>query len=111
VSYLHVFTFSERPGTVAEQLPCKVPSASKTDRSKRLIALSEQKASAFAEANKGLVTKVLFERTRTDGMITGFTSNYIRIEHPWQGKLAGCIRNVRLTGIAPSGRMSAEITD
>jgi threonylcarbamoyladenosine tRNA methylthiotransferase MtaB len=111
LSYLHVFTFSERPGTVAEKLLGKVAPAEKTLRSKTLIRLSEKKASEFFEYNLGRETEVLFERTRTEGMITGFSSNYIRVEFPWNARLAGEIRNVRLEKIASSGRILAEIID
>jgi threonylcarbamoyladenosine tRNA methylthiotransferase MtaB len=111
LSYLHVFTFSERPDTIAEKLPDKVSYGEKESRSKRLIALSEKKNRAFNELNIGQVSNVLFERTRSEGFITGFTSNYIRVEHPWQSKLAGQIRKVRLNGRAPSGRLTIELID
>ena len=109
VSYLHVFTFSERPGTIAEKLPGKVVYNEKELRRKRLILLSESKNTEFMNANIGSETEVLFERTRSEGLITGFTSNYIRIEHPWQSIIANQIKKVRLTSIAPSGKMNIEI--
>ena len=62
LSYLHVFTFSERPDTVAEQLPCKVSYKEKEKRSKSLIALSQKKNLIFKKLNIGQVTNVLFER-------------------------------------------------
>lgn len=111
LSYLHVFSFSERPGTAAEHLDGKVSSGEKEKRSRRLITLSEKKHNAFALSNIGLSTYVLFERTRVEGFITGFTSNYLRVEHPWQSSLAGQIRKVKLTGIATSGRVNAELID
>lgn len=111
LSYLHVFTFSERPDTVAEKLPGKVDHNEKDTRSKKLISLSEKKNLEFYQSNLGLETIVLFERTRIDGVITGFTSNYIRVEHPWNSKLAGSARNVRLKNIEPGGRISVELTD
>ncbi len=61
LSYLHVFTFSERPGTAAKELPEKVPSWEKVERSKRLISLSERKALEFNRLNTGQTTDVLFE--------------------------------------------------
>lgn len=109
ISYLHVFTFSERPGTVAEKLPLKVSQKEKETRSRKLINLSQQKNHTFNNLNIGKVTNVLFEKTRTDGFITGFTSNYIKVEHPWEPGLAGHIKEVRLTGISPSGKMRIEI--
>jgi threonylcarbamoyladenosine tRNA methylthiotransferase MtaB len=109
LSYLHVFTFSERPDTVALSLPGKVPNSDKEIRSKRLISLSKNKNLIFNRLNIGQTTGVLFERTNSEGMITGFTANYIRVEYPWTSKLAGVIRKARLEGIASSGRMSIEL--
>lgn len=111
LSYLHVFPFSERPGTMAEMLPRKVSFGEKEKRSKRLISLSEDKALEFNKLNTGQLSKVLFEKTWNEGMITGFTSNYIRVEYPWQTKLAGQIKKVKLTGISPSGKMNVELID
>ena len=51
----------------------------------------------------------MFERTRSEGLITGFTSNYIRVEHPWQARLAGTIRRVKLTDISMNGRINVEL--
>jgi threonylcarbamoyladenosine tRNA methylthiotransferase MtaB len=109
LSYLHVFTFSERPYTIAEKLPSKVKYNEKVKRSKRVIALSEKKSLEFSKLNTGHQTKVLFERSRSEGLITGFTSNYIRVEHPWQSNLAGEIVNVKLKSISSTGRMSIEL--
>jgi threonylcarbamoyladenosine tRNA methylthiotransferase MtaB len=109
LSYLHVFSFSERPGTIAETLPSKVAFKEKEARSKRLIALSQKKNIIFSKRNIGQETYVLFENTRVDGNITGFTSNYIKVEIPWESQLAGNIRKVRLTGLASSGRMNIEL--
>lgn len=111
LSYLHVFTFSERPDTVAEQLPGKILFKDKENRSKRLIALSRQKNLIFKKLNTGQVTNVLFESTRNEGLITGFTSNYIRVEYPWESNLAGKIKKVRLKNISSSGKMSIELIE
>jgi threonylcarbamoyladenosine tRNA methylthiotransferase MtaB len=109
LSYLHVFTFSERPGTIAEKLPGKVLFKDKETRSKRLIEFSHRKNLIFIELNIDQVTNVLFEKTYSEGLITGFTSNYIRVEYPWESRLAGQIKKVKLKGISPSGRMSIEL--
>jgi threonylcarbamoyladenosine tRNA methylthiotransferase MtaB len=111
LSYLHVFTFSERPDTVAAKLPAKVSHKEKETRSKRLIALSDKKNLEFIKLNTGQETNVLFERTRSEGFITGFTSNYIRVEYPWESILAGQIKKVKLNGISPTGRMNVELID
>ena len=111
LSYLHVFAFSERPGTVAEKLPGKVPHGEKESRSRKLISLSEEKSLQFYKSNTGKETSVLFEKTRSEGLITGFTSNYIKAVYPWQSKLAGQVRKVRMTGISPAGKMNVELID
>jgi threonylcarbamoyladenosine tRNA methylthiotransferase MtaB len=109
LSYLHVFNFSERPGTQAEKMPGKVPFRIREERSKRLLSLSADKHLEFCRQNIGKPGEVLFEHTRSEGMITGFTGNYLRTEYPWDTKLAGNIKKVRLTGISPSGRMNIEL--
>jgi len=111
ISYLHVFQFSVRPGTPAEKLTDRVGFEEKERRSKKLISLSELKHNEFLELNTGKPEEVLFEGNRTDGMIGGFTGNYIRVEHPWMSQLAGQIRRVRLSDISGSGKMKVELID
>lgn len=111
LSYLHVFSFSARPDTIADNLPSRVPFKDKEARSKRLIALSHEKSLIFNKLNIGQVTNVLFENTRSEGSITGFTSNYIRAEYAWEPRLAGNIKKARLTGIAPTGKMNITLID
>ena len=111
LSYLHVFTYSERPDTLAENLPGKVLYKVKEKRSKSLIRLSQKKNHIFNKLNIGQITNVLFEGTRNEGLITGFTSNYIRVEHPWESRLVGQMKKVRLNKISPSGRMSIELIE
>jgi threonylcarbamoyladenosine tRNA methylthiotransferase MtaB len=111
VTYLHVFPFSERPGTVAAKLPGKVTHEEKERRSKILISLSLFKHNEFLKLNSGKAARVLFEKIKSGGMITGYTGNYIRVEHPWQAKLAGMIKNVRLKEISTEGKMSIELID
>jgi threonylcarbamoyladenosine tRNA methylthiotransferase MtaB len=111
LSYLHVFSFSERPGTIAAQLPGKITFSVKDQRSKRLTQLSHDKNLIFNNLNIGKTTKVLFEKTRSEGLITGFTSNYIRVEYPWESKLAGQIKEVRLNHLSLSGKMEIELIE
>jgi len=111
LSYLHVFTFSERPGTIAENLPGKVTHWDKEKRSRLLTELSDKKQDQFRRLNKGYITDVLFERTKSEGFITGFSSNYLRVEYPWQAKLAGTVRKVEIKNISATGRMSVELID
>jgi threonylcarbamoyladenosine tRNA methylthiotransferase MtaB len=109
LSYLHVFSYSPRPGTVAETLSGTVPHAVKEKRSKILIDISKSKHLEFSHMNIGKTAEVLFEMTKNDGMITGFTENYLRVESPWQTKLAGKIFKIRIAGIAESGKLTVDI--
>jgi threonylcarbamoyladenosine tRNA methylthiotransferase MtaB len=109
LSYLHVFPFSERPGTAAEKLPGKVPHKEKDLRCKNLLDLSQKKAMEFRERNRGKKAEVLFEHVKSKGLIYGFTGNYIRVEHPWEAALAGNIRKVTILGMSASGNMNIEL--
>ena len=109
VSYLHVFSYSERPGTVAESLPFKAGPEIKEKRRKILSRISEIKHREFQNLNTLSHNEVLFERERLKGNIGGFTDNYLRVEIPWDDRLPGQIRRVKLTGVAESGNMSAEL--
>lgn len=111
VSYLHVFNFSERPGTAAEKMSGKVPFSTRENRSRSLISLSENKHLEFSKQNIGMTAEILFEHNRSEGMITGFTGNYLRAEYPWKTSLAGTIKTARLTGISGTGRMTVELID
>jgi len=111
LSYLHVFAFSARPGTTAWDMPDKVSRQEKERRSSELIELSGSKHREFMKQNTGHEAEVLFEKSRADGMITGFTGNYLRVEYQWQSKLAGQIRKVKIRDISPSGRMTTELID
>jgi threonylcarbamoyladenosine tRNA methylthiotransferase MtaB len=109
LSYLHVFSYSQRPGTAAVSMPGAVSHSEKETRSKSLTSLSESKHMYFSRMNIGEVSEVLFEKTKSDGLVTGFTGNYLRVEHPWKSKLAGKVAKVRITGISDSGRLSVDL--
>ena len=79
ISYLHVFTYSERENTPAASMPDVVPGSQRADRSKMLHILSDKKRRRFYEDNLGCETRVLFENDIEDGMMHGFTDNYIRV--------------------------------
>lgn len=96
ISYLHVFTYSERPNTLAIKMPNPVPEAIKHDRSKRLHLLSDQKKALFYEQNKGTQHRVLLEGDITSGKMHGFTDNYIRVRTPYNKELINQIRQVTL---------------
>jgi threonylcarbamoyladenosine tRNA methylthiotransferase MtaB len=109
LSYLHVFSYSERPGTIAASLPLKVSPPEKERRSKILSQLSDRKTNEFCIRNKGNEASVLFEHSLVNNMIMGFTGNYIRAELPWDESLTGQVRRVLLKGISPDGNMTAEL--
>ena len=111
LSYLHVFPFSERPGTIAKNLPEKIPFVEKERRSKILSKLSSEKHDEFLEMNIGKITEVLFEKTKKEGYLSGFSSNYIKVQHPWSTKLAETIRKVKMTETSGSGMMLVELID
>jgi threonylcarbamoyladenosine tRNA methylthiotransferase MtaB len=82
VSYLHVFTYSERPNTPAAEMPGKIPMEVRRHRNDMLRILSEKKRQAFYRQHAGQVRAVLVERSKKEGMVTGFTDNYIKVELP-----------------------------
>lgn len=108
-SYLHVFPFSPRPGTEAANMPGQVKEAIKEKRSKLLISLSENKQERFNKMNMGRLLDVLFESTVNRGFLTGFTTNYIKVWHPWRGGLAGNVRKVILGETDENGRVHVEL--
>jgi threonylcarbamoyladenosine tRNA methylthiotransferase MtaB len=99
VSYLHLFPYSDRPGTVASQIKNKVPSEWKKRREKKLKILSDKKHLDFYKKFSGTQRRVLFEHKEKNGMMTGYTDNYIRVAVPYEKKLAGEIKNVQLISI------------
>jgi threonylcarbamoyladenosine tRNA methylthiotransferase MtaB len=82
VTQLHVFPYSERPGTSALKIPYVVSDADKRVRSQRLLALSDEKTHAFYERHIGQQAEVLFEKAPQGKAMHGFTKNYIRVELP-----------------------------
>ena len=96
VSQLHVFAYSERPGTMALQITPIVTSADKKSRSKSLMAVSEKKWRGFYTKQIGAQANVLFEHTKVNGMMHGFTENYVRVELPYDSKLVNQVVRVEL---------------
>ncbi|NMC39437.1 MAG: tRNA (N(6)-L-threonylcarbamoyladenosine(37)-C(2))-methylthiotransferase MtaB [Bacteroidales bacterium] len=111
VSYLHVFNFSERPGTPAGEMQGKIPFQIREQRSKKLISLSREKQKRFSHLNIGTITKVLFEGNRKNGIISGFTENYLKVEYPWDARLSGTIRKVRISGSDENDNLIIELID
>lgn len=103
VSYLHVFTYSERPDTPAAEMEGVVPQKERSRRSKMLRSLSDKKRRAFYRSQLGRACTVLFEGENKKGYIHGFTENYVKVKAPWDPALAGTVHRVRLTGIDSDG--------
>lgn len=111
ISYLHVFTYSERENTLAAEMGESVPSHKRAERSKMLHILSDKKRRKFYDENIGTVSTVLFENDVENGMMHGFTENYIRVVAKYDPILINELRTVRLTGINEAGLMEVEETN
>ena len=103
VSYLHVFTYSERPNTEAAAMPLSIPKAKRSKRSKLLRGLSVKKRRAFYESQLGKTATVLFESENKAGYIHGFTETYVKVKTPWNPELINTIRQVELKKIDLDG--------
>jgi threonylcarbamoyladenosine tRNA methylthiotransferase MtaB len=106
LAYLHVFGYSERPGTRSVDLPDKVKPADTERRSKILIELSDVKKTQFYRQHTGQHFQVIFEQRAKGGMMTGFTDNYIKVETAYSPYMIGKSVPVKLTGISASGNMA-----
>lgn len=93
---LHVFTYSERPGTQALNIDYAVPFKTKHMRSKILLDMSDEKLHRFYQSQQSTVRKVLFEHTPYDGMMRGFTENYVKVEASYDKQLVNKISIVNL---------------
>ena len=108
ISYLHVFTYSERPNTEAVDLPDVVPLKVRNKRSKMLRGLSVKKRRAFYESQIGATFNVLFEGENKKGYIHGFTQNYVKVKAPWNPELVNTLHPVKLSGIDEDGLVRFE---
>ena len=93
-AFIHVFPYSRRPGTRAATWPDQVQDSVKTERVARLEALCEELHAAFVAENKGLPEQVLWESAQKDGVMGGYTGNYIRIERPFDASKANTIEDI-----------------
>lgn len=109
VSYLHVFTYSERENTPAAEMKGKVPGAIRAERSKMLHILSEKKRRAFYATQVGRSAEILFEGDHKNGFMHGFTRNYVKVKTAYDPLLINEIRNVNLENIAADGDMEISI--
>ena len=103
ISYLHVFTYSERDNTEAAELPDVVPMNVRNKRSKMLRGLSVKKRRAFYESQIGTNRTVLFESDNKEGYIHGFTENYVKVKTPWNPELTNTLHEINLTKIDEDG--------
>ncbi|WP_345167317.1 tRNA (N(6)-L-threonylcarbamoyladenosine(37)-C(2))-methylthiotransferase MtaB [Algibacter aquimarinus] len=103
ISYLHVFTYSERDNTEAAEMDGVVPNNVRSKRSKMLRGLSVKKRRAFYENQIGTTRTVLFESENKGGYIHGFTENYVKVKSPWNPELVNTLHQVELTNIDDDG--------
>ena len=103
ISYLHVFTYSERDHTPAAIMEGEVPKNIRSKRSKMLRGLSVKKRRAFYENQLNTSQNVLFEGENKEGYIHGFTENYIKVKTPWNPFLVNTLHQVKLTHIDEDG--------
>ena len=103
ISYLHVFTYSERDNTEATLMSGVVPTNVRAKRSKMLRGLSVKKRRAFYESQLGTNRTVLFESENKEGYIHGFTENYVKVKTPWNPELVNTLHDIELTRIDDDG--------
>ncbi|WP_243471468.1 tRNA (N(6)-L-threonylcarbamoyladenosine(37)-C(2))-methylthiotransferase MtaB [Winogradskyella sp. MH6] len=111
ISYLHVFTYSERDNTEAADMDGVVPKNVRSKRSKMLRGLSAKKRRAFYEQQLGTERTVLFEGENKEGYIHGFTENYVKVKAPWNPELVNTLHEVELTKIDEDGLVRFEFVN
>ena len=109
VSYLHVFTYSERQNTTANKMTEVVPKEERSKRSKMLHILSEKKRRQFYAEHIGKTYSVLFESENHEGFLHGFTANYIKIKTPYQKELENTIQEVKLSHVDAEGIVEGKL--
>ena len=108
ISYLHVFTYSERANTTAIKIGESVPMEVRRKRSKALHLLSEQKKRNFYLSNIDTTRQVLFEQEEDEGFMYGFTENYIKVKFPYNKALTNTFQTLNLVEIDRDGIMLCE---
>ena len=103
ISQLHVFTYSERPGTQALKINPVVPVPERHERCRRMLEISEKKLHDFYYKFQGTIRPVLFEQPRKGAPMHGFTDNYIRVEIPYRKEWINTCRPVKLGEFNESG--------
>ena len=111
ISYLHVFTYSERDNTEAAGMSNVVPQKVRAKRSKMLRGLSVKKRRSFYESQLGKTRTVLFEGENKEGYIHGFTENYVKVKTPWNPELVNTLHKIALTDIDYDGLVRFEFVE
>jgi len=111
ISYLHVFTYSERDHTVAAKMENVVPQNVRSKRSKMLRGLSVKKRRAFYKSQIGALRTVLFEGENKEGYIYGFTENYVKVKTTWNPELINTLHQVQLIKIDDDGLVRFEFVN
>ena len=110
ISYLHVFTYSERDNTAAIHMPGKLPMKERHERSRMLHILSDKKRRVFYEENINSERDVLFENDIDNGKMHGFTENYIRVSAKYDPMMINEVQRVKITGIDEKGHAMVGLT-
>ena len=105
ISYLHVFTYSEREQTAAATMKGKVTGSTRFDRNKMLHILSDKKKRAFYESQIGSEAQVLFEDDQKNGFMHGFTKNYVKVKAKYDPLMVNDLKNVKLTALLADGEV------
>ena len=111
VSYLHVFTYSERDNTTALRMDGVVPKDVRKARSNMLRILSEKKKRAFYESNVSLEDKVVFEDSEDNGLMHGFTTNYVKVKTAFNPLMVNQSAKVKMTAVDKDGTMKIEFVE
>ncbi|QNK63311.1 tRNA (N(6)-L-threonylcarbamoyladenosine(37)-C(2))-methylthiotransferase MtaB [Pedobacter sp. PAMC26386] len=111
VSYLHVFTYSEREQTEAADMTGVVAGSARADRSKMLHILSDKKRRAFYQSQIGTIGEVLFEDDQKNGFMHGFTKNYVKVKAKYDPVMVNEIKTVKLMELTADGEVEVMETE
>lgn len=110
ISYLHVFTYSEREQTEAAEMKGSVAGSTRADRSKMLHILSDKKRRAFYESQLNTIGEVLFEDDQKNGFMHGFTKNYVKVKAKYDPVMVNEIKTVKLVELTADGEVEVAET-
>lgn len=109
VSYLHIFTYSERENTPAVKMSQQVPIYARRERSKKMHEIGSKKQNDFYKKHLNTVREVLIEAYTKNNLMYGFTDNYIKVEIPSNKELKNTIAKVKLLSVSKNGNVEAEV--